>query len=46
MMDPSVAALLKKHSKYFQEQDNGRIVCTLNGHSLPASRQALETFVK
>lgn len=45
-MDPSVTTLLKKHSDYFQEQDNGRIVCTLNNHSLPASRQALETFVK
>lgn len=44
-MDPSVSALLEKHRKYFQEQENGRIVCTLNKHSLPASRQALETFI-
>ena len=46
MMDPSVTAILAKHKEYFQEQENGRIVCTLNNHSLPASRQALEAFVK
>ncbi|DBA89088.1 hypothetical protein WJX77_002600 [Trebouxia sp. C0004] len=45
MMDPSVVTLLEKHRKYFKEQENGRIVCTLNNHSLPASRQALETFI-
>ncbi|KAL3141692.1 hypothetical protein ABBQ32_004379 [Trebouxia sp. C0010 RCD-2024] len=46
MMDPSVTELLGKHKGYFEAQDNGRLVCTLNKHSLPPSRQALETFVK
>ena len=46
MMDPHVVALLSKHKSYLQEEGSGRIVCTLNNHSLPASRQALETFIK
>ena len=46
MMDPSVTELLHKHKDYFEVQDNGRLVCMLNKHSLPPSRQALETFVK
>ena len=46
MMDPSVTELLHKHKDYFEVRDNGRLVCMLNEHSLPPSRQALETFVK
>lgn len=45
-MDPGVTELLQNHKGYFEVQDNGRLVCTLNKHSLPASHQALETFVK
>lgn len=46
MMDPGVTELLQKHKGFFEVQDNGRLVCTLNEHSLPPSRHALETFVK
>ena len=46
MMDPGVTELLVKHKGYFEVEANGRLVCTLNQHSLPPSRQALETFVK
>ncbi len=45
-MDPGVTELLVKHQGYFEVQANGRLVCTLNKHSLPPSRQALETFVR
>ena len=46
MMDPGVIELLHKHKGFFDVQDSGRLVCTLNKHSLPPSRQALEAFVK
>lgn len=46
MMDPAVTDLLDQHKEYFEVQGNGRLVCILNQHSLPASRQALDTFVK
>lgn len=45
MMDPAVTELLDQHKEYFEVQGNGRLVCILNQHSLPASRQALDTFV-
>ena len=44
-MDPNVADLLRKHAKYLELQGS-RVVCSLNDHSLPATVQAIETFVK
>lgn len=44
-MDSQVADLLRAHAKYLQLQGS-RVVCSLNDHSLPATVQAIETFVK
>lgn len=44
-MDPQVADLLRTHAAYLQLRD-GRVVCSLNDHSLPPTAQAIETFVK
>lgn len=44
-MDPKVAVLLRSHADYLEQRGN-RVVCSLNDHSLPATVQAIETFVK
>lgn len=44
--DADLAELLEEHSPYLQLNDEGRVRCTLNGHVMPARRQAIESFVK
>lgn len=45
MMDPKVVNLLRTHAD-FLELKGSRVVCSLNDHSLPATVQAIQTFVK
>lgn len=38
--------LIAEHSPYLQLTEEGRVRCTLNGHVMPARRDAIETLVK
>lgn len=46
-MDKSVAALVKEQGdNYFSELPNGKLLCSLNGHEVPARLDALQSFTR
>lgn len=44
--DPQLQELLQAHKDFFKVADNGKIECTLNGHTLPPRLDAVASFIK
>jgi len=45
-LEPQLRELLEAHKEYFQMTDNGKIECTLNGHTLPPRLDAVSSFIQ
>jgi hypothetical protein len=45
-LEPQLRDLLQAHKAFFKLLDNGKIECTLNGHTLPARLDAVSSFIK
>lgn len=45
-LDPQLQQLLEQHKAYFSVQDNGKILCTINGHTLPPRHEEVSKFIQ
>lgn len=45
-LEPQLRELLEAHKDHFKLADNGKIECTLNGHTLPPRLDAVASFIK
>jgi hypothetical protein len=45
-LEPQLRELLEAHTAFFKLTDNGKIECTLNGHTLPARLDAVSSFIQ
>ena len=46
MTEVTVEALVQQKQQYLQILADGRVKCTLNGHVMPATFQAVQSFLK
>lgn len=45
-LDPQLQQLLEQHKAHFSVQDNGKILCTINGHTLPPRHEEVSKFIQ
>jgi len=45
-MDAQLLDLLGQHADHFVVQENGKIQCVINGHTLPPRYDAVAAFIK
>lgn len=45
-MDPELKSLIDEFKSFLAVQEDGRVKCTLNGHTMPARKDVVQSFVK
>ncbi|KAF6251180.1 surfeit locus protein 2-domain-containing protein [Scenedesmus sp. NREL 46B-D3] len=45
-LEPQLQQLLQQHKAHFTVQDNGKILCTINGHTLPPRHSEVSKFIE
>jgi hypothetical protein len=45
-MDDPLDAVLSAHSAYLTREPNGKIKCSLNGHTMPPKAEVVQAFVR
>jgi hypothetical protein len=45
-MDASLDALIKAHAPFLVPTPEGKVECTLNGHTFPSNAAQIEAFVR
>jgi hypothetical protein len=45
-LEPELQQLLEQHKAHFSVQENGKILCTINGHTLPPRHAEVSKFIQ
>ncbi len=45
-MDPQLQGLLDQHKQHLVIEENGKIKCLLNGHTMPPKLEVIQAFVR
>lgn len=45
-LDPQLQELLDKYKAHFSLQENGKILCNINGHTLPPRYAEVSKFIQ